>query len=146
MKYVLQCEKNGWYAEEILNWLGGNVKHGLQCSADESCILISHKAVAVTMTGDVGITPGYVGPPSSLFLMLCDDVETNPGPSTDELIMELGRSLGTRLDNLPTDLQSLRTTITSMSCQISELTEQQQKNEEDTVDVKSRTKDNIVFF
>ena len=66
--------------------------------------------MAVTMTGDVGITPGYVGPPpSSLFLMLCDDVETNPGPSTDELIMELGRSLGTRLDNLSTDLQSLRT-------------------------------------
>ena len=36
------------------------------------------------------------GPPSSLFLMLCGDIESNPGPSTDELIMELGRSLGTR--------------------------------------------------
>ena len=96
--------------------------------------------MAVTMTGDVGITPGYVGPPSSLFLMLCDDVETNPGPSTDELIMELGRSLGTRLDNLPTDLQSLRTTITSMSCQISEPTEQLQQKERDVEDVKSRTK------
>ncbi|WP_419615277.1 hypothetical protein, partial [Thiolapillus sp.] len=78
--------------------------------------------------------------PSSLFLMLCGDIESNPGPSTDELIMELGRSLGTRLDNLSTDLQSLRTTITSMSCQISELTKQLQKKEEDIEDVKSRTK------
>ncbi|WP_419612560.1 coiled-coil domain-containing protein, partial [Thiolapillus sp.] len=134
------CEKNGWFAEEILNWLGGNVKHGLQCSADGPCVLISQKAMAITTTGDIGITPGYVGPPSSLFLMLCGDIESNPGPSTDELIMELGRSLGTRLDNLSTDLQSLRTTITSMSCQISELTKQLQKKEEDIEDVKSRTK------
>ena len=140
MKCVLLCEKNGWFAEEILNWLGGNVKHGLQCNADGPCVLISQKAMAMTTTGDIGITPGYVGPPSSLFLMLCGDIESNPGPLTEELIMELGRSLGTRLDNLSTDLQSLRTTITSMSCQISELTKQLQKKEEDIEDVKSRTK------
>ena len=74
MKCVLLCEKNGWFTEEILNWLGGNVKHGLQCSADGPCVLISQKAVAITTTGDIGITPGYVGPPSSLFLMLFGDI------------------------------------------------------------------------
>ena len=71
------------------------MKHGLQCSADGHCVLISQKAMAVTTKGDTGITPGYVGPRSSLFLMLCGDVESNPGPPTDELIMELGHSRGT---------------------------------------------------
>ena len=96
-----------------------HVKHGFEGSADRYCILSSHKAMTVTMTVDTGTPPVYNGPPSSLFLKLCGDVESNPGPSTDELIEELGRTLGIRLDTIPADMQSLRTTITSMSVQIS---------------------------
>ena len=80
-------------------------------------------------------------PFSVCFSCFAVDVESDPEPSTDELIMELRLSLGTRLDDLSTDLQSFRTTNTSMSCQISELlTEQLQKKEEDIEDVKSRLK------
>ena len=92
------------------------------------------------MTVDTGTPPVYDGPPSSLFLKLCGDVESNPGPSTDELIEELGRTLGIRLDTISADMQSLRTTITSMSVQISVLTERLQKKEDDTEEMKSRTK------
>ena len=63
-----------------------------------------------------------------------------PGPLTDELIEGLGRTLGIRLDSISTDMQSLRTTITSMSVQISVLTERLQKKEEDIEEMKSRTK------
>ena len=73
--------------------LGENVKHGLQCSADGSCILISHKAMAVTMTGDIGITPGYVDL-LLLLLMLCGDVESNPGPSTIEVDGRVDHEIG----------------------------------------------------
>ena len=96
-----------------------HVKHGFEDSADRYCILSSHKAMTVTMTVDTGTPPVYDGPPSSLFLKLCGDVESNPGPSTDELIEELGRTLGIRPDTISTDMQSLRTTITSVSVQIS---------------------------
>ena len=65
---------------------------------------------------------------------------SNPGPSTDELIEEMGCTLGIRLDTISTDMQSLRTTITSMSVQISVLTERLQKKEEDVEEMKSRTK------
>ena len=144
-----------------------HVKHGFECSADRYCILSSHQAMTVTMTVDTGTPPVYDGPPSSLFLKLCGDVESNPGPSTDELIEGLGRTLGIRLDTISADMQSLRTTITSMSVQISVLTERLQKKEEDVEEMKSRTKgldgrlkkieeveqqqitrrqDNIVFF
>ena len=118
--------KNAWFTEEIFNWLGGcvkHVKHRFEGGADRYCILSSHKAMTVTMTVDTGTPPVYDGPPSSLCLKLCGDVESNPGPSTDELIEELGRTLGIRLDTISTDMQSLRTTITSMSVQISVLTE-----------------------
>lgn len=117
-----------------------HVKHGFEGSADRYCILSSHEAMTVTMTVDTGTPPVYDGPPSSLFLKLCGDVESNPGPSTDELIEELGRTLGIRLDTISTDMQSLRTTITSMSVQISVLTERLQKKEEDIEEMKSRTK------
>ena len=117
-----------------------HVKHGFEGSADRYCILSSHKTMTVTMTVDTGTPPVYDGPPSSLFLKLCGDVESNPGPSTDELIEELGRTLGIRLDTISTDMQSLRTTITSMSVQISVLTERLQKKEEDIEEMKSRTK------
>ena len=63
-----------------------------------------------------------------------------PGPLTDELIEGLGRTLGIRLDSISTDMQSLRTTITSMSVQISVLTERLQKKEEDVEEMNSRTK------
>ena len=99
------------------------MKHGFEGSADRYCILSSHKAPTVTMTVDTGTPPIYDGPPSSLFLKLCGDVESNPGPSIDELIEELGRTLGIRLDTISTDMQSLRTKITSMSVQISVPTE-----------------------
>ena len=116
-----------------------HVKHGLEGSADRYCILSSHEAMTVTMTVDTGTPPVYDGPPS-LFLKLCGDVESNPGPSTDELIEELGRTLGIRLNTMSTDMQSLRTTITSMSVQISVPTERLQKKEEDIEKMKSRTK------
>ena len=118
--------KNAWFTEEIFNWLGGcvkHVKHRFEGGADRYCILSSHKAMTVTMTVDTGTPPVYDGPPYSLFLKLCGDVESNPRPPTDELIEELGRTLGIRLDTISTDMQSLRTTITSMSVQISVLTE-----------------------
>ena len=153
---VLRCEfstvsevclfvwKNAWFTEEIFNWLGGcvkHVKHGFEGSADRYCILSSHKAMTVTITVDTGTPPVYDGPPSSLFLKLCGDVESNPGPSTDELIEELGRTLGIRPDTVSTDMQSLRTTVTSVSIHISVLlTERLQKKEEDIEEMKSRTK------
>ena len=143
VKCVLLCEKNAWFTEEIFNWLGGcvkHMKHGFECGADRYCILSSHQAMTVTMTVDTGTPPVYDGPPSSLFLKLCGDVESNPGPSTDELIEGLGRTLGIRLDTISADMQSLRTTITSMSVQISVLTERLQKKEEDVEEMKSRTK------
>ena len=93
------------------------------------------------MTVDTGTPPVYGGHPSSLFLKLCGDVELNPGPLTDELIEELGRTLGIRLDTISTDMQSLRTTIISMSVQISVLTERLQKKEEDIEEMKNRTKE-----
>ena len=65
------------------NWLGGcvkHVKHRFEGGADRYCILSSHKAMTVTMTVDTGTPPVYDGPPSSLFLKLCGDVESNPGP------------------------------------------------------------------
>ena len=120
-----------------------HVKHGFEGSADRYCILSAHKAMTGTMTVDTGTPPAYDGPPSSLFLKLCGDVESNPGPSTDELIEELGRTLGIRLDTISTDIQSLRTTITSMSVQISVLTERLQKKAEDIEEMKTEQKSSM---
>ena len=143
------------------------MKHGFEGSAGSYCIILgSHETITVTMTVDTGTPPGYDGP-TYLILKLCGGVESNPGPSMDELIEELERTLGIRLDTISTDMQSPRTTITSMSVQISVLTERLQKEEDDIEEVKSRTKgldsrlkkieeverqqitnrqDNIVFF
>ena len=46
----------------------------------------------------------YPNPSTGMFLPLCGDVELNPGPSTDELIQQLGVSLGARLDAVSAEM------------------------------------------
>ena len=58
-------------------------------------------------------------------------MQLNPGPSTAELIQELGVSLEARLDAVSAEMQSMATVIPAVSKQSNLLKEQLQKRQED---------------
>ena len=81
----------------------------------------------------------YPNPSTGMFLPLCGDVELNPGPSTDELIQQLGVSLGARLDAVSAEMQSMSSVISTVSKQLNLMKEQLQKRQEDISAVKKQT-------
>ena len=81
----------------------------------------------------------YSNPSTGMFLPLCGDVELNPGPSTDELIQQLGVSLGVRLDAVSAEMQSMSSVISTVSKQLNLMKEQLQKRQEDISAVNKQT-------
>ena len=81
----------------------------------------------------------YSNPSTGTFLPLCGDVELNPGPSTDDVIQQLGVSLGARLDAVSAEMQSMSSVISTVSKQLNLMKEQLQKRQEDISAVKKQT-------
>ena len=108
-----------------------------------------------------GVVQVHTNPFSPLLLLLCGDVELNPGPTTQEMIKELGSTLGNRLDAVSMEMRSLSSAVTDISTQMEqrqhdindvkktahELQEQIWYLEEqiERQEIVSR-KDNIIFF
>ena len=108
-------------------------------------VLPTHNSVAMEgallkpKTQDMNFCPRYTNPSSGMFLNLCGDVGLNPEPSTDELTQQLGVSLGTRLDAVTAEMQSLSSAISTVSIQLNLMKEQLQKRQEDISAVKKQT-------
>ena len=111
------------------------------------CIVVLPSRNSMTMEGallkpktqDVNFCQCYTNPSSSMFLNLCGDVELNPGPSTGELIQQLGVSLGTRLNAVTAEMQSMSSAVSTVSIQLNLMKEQQQKRPEDISAAKKQT-------
>ena len=111
------------------------------------CIAVLPTRNSMTMEGallkpktqDLNFCQCYTNPSSGMFLNLCGDVELNPGPSTDELTQQLGVSLGTRLDAVTAEMQSMSSAISTVSVQLNLMKEQLQKRQEDISAVKKQT-------
>ena len=87
------------------------------------CIAVLPTHNSMTMEGallkpktqDVNFCQCYTNPSSGTFLNLCVDVELNPGPSIDDVIQQLGVSLGTRLDAVTVEMQSMSSAVSTVS-------------------------------
>ena len=86
------------------------------------CIVVLPSRNSMTMEGallkpktqDVNFCQCYTNSPSGMFLNLFGDVEFNSGPSTDDLIQQLGVSLGTRLDAVTVEMQSMSSAVSTV--------------------------------
>ena len=80
-------------------------------------VLSTHNSVAMEgallkpKTQDVNFCQCYTNPSSGMFLNLCGDVELNTGPSINDLIQQLGVSLGPRLDAVTAEMRSMSSAI-----------------------------------
>ena len=74
-----------------------------------------------------------------MFLNLCGNVELNQRPPTDDMIQQLGVSLGTRLDAVTAEMHSMSSAISTVSIQLNLMKEQPQKRQEDISAVKKQT-------
>ena len=72
-------------------------------------------------------------------LNLCGDVELNTGPSINDLIQQLGDSLGPRLDAVTAEMRSMSSAIFTGSVQLNPMKEQLQKRQENISAVKKQT-------
>ena len=165
VKAVLVCDKQNWFLDEIYNWFSEDVNSGLRLLNDGLNPTIA--VWSTTMFGEsellvsTDINDIYDNPLDLLLLMLANDVERNPGPNTDQLITELGKSINTRLDTISSDISSMRNQMREFSIHLEEkekeinavaekttrlesrLREMSEDNE--LLDIKLR-QDNLIFY
>lgn len=104
--------------------------------------------MAVHQGGTMISSGSYINPSTSDFLMLCGDIETNPGPdpndssdkqNTNDLIIQLGDTLGSGLDDVSREVKVMSGSMKTMSSQLEELKSDLHKKQVEINEVKTRT-------